>query len=245
MTTPCPHPKPATDKCGRYRNRRTAKCDRAEQQKSHASFGLGAAGKGPAIAGHLAGGPPVPVARAGRCGGEDRHRPHTCWRAAQQPSQPSEPVRAIDERTRARHAAVHDLLDQGMGLLECSRRLGRALNTVKRYARPATAEQLQRPPRYGRTLVDPYREHLRGRLATEPNVPVTRLLAEIRELGYTGSANLLVRYLNHGRAQAERAAPAAAPRRVDHEQNHRAARTRPQPPRRAAGRLPAPHRPRR
>jgi hypothetical protein len=43
-------------------------------------------------------------------------------------------------------------------------------------------------------------------------VPVTRLLAEIRELGYSGSANLLVRYLNQGRAGAERAAP--PPRRV-------------------------------
>jgi hypothetical protein len=104
------------------------------------------------------------------------------------------------------------------------------LNTVKRYARATTAEELARPPRYGRTLVDPYREHLRRRLAAEPAVPVTRLLAEIRELGYTGSANLLVRYLNQGRAQAERAAP--SPRRLvgwimsrptelpNHERNH-------------------------
>ncbi len=132
----------------------------------------------------------------------------TCWRAAQQ----SGPTRPIDERTRARHAAVHQLLGQGVGLLECSRQLGWALNTVKRYARAATAEQLQRPPRHGRTLVDPYREHLRRGLAAEAIVPVTRLLAEIRELGYTGSANLLVRYLNQGRAHAERAAP--PPRRL-------------------------------
>jgi hypothetical protein len=92
----------------------------------------------------------------------------TCWHAAQQPG----PMRPIDERTRARHAAVHELLDRGLGLLECARRLGWALNTVKRYARAATADQLQRPPRYGRTLVDPYREHLRHRLAAEPDVPV-------------------------------------------------------------------------
>jgi hypothetical protein len=121
-------------------------------------------------------------------------------------------VRAIDQRTRARHAAVHELLDQGVGLLECARRLGWALNTVKRYARAATAEHLARPPRYGRTLVDPYRDHLRRRLATEPDVAVTQLLAEIRELGYTGSANLLMRYLNQGRAATERAVP--APRRL-------------------------------
>ena len=130
-----------------------------------------------------------------------------CWRA-----QPSGPGRAIDERTRARHAAVHELLGHGVGLLECSRRLGWALNTVKRYARAATAEELQRPPRYGRTLIDPYRDHRRRRLAAEPNVPITRLLDKIRELGFTGSANLLVRYLNQGRAHAERASP--PPRRL-------------------------------
>jgi hypothetical protein len=42
-------------------------------------------------------------------------------------------------------------------------------------------------------------------LAAEPDLGVTRLLAEIRKLGYTGSANLLVRYLNQGRAATERA----------------------------------------
>jgi len=41
----------------------------------------------------------------------------------------------------------------------------------QRYARAATAEQLARPPRYGRTLVDPYRDHLRRRLATDPTSP--------------------------------------------------------------------------
>jgi hypothetical protein len=132
---------------------------------------------------------------------------NSCWRAGSCGS-----TRPIDERTRARHAAVHALLGQGVGLLECARRLGWALNTVKRYARAATAEHLARPARYGRTLVDPYRDHLRRRLATEPDVAVTQLLAEIRELGYTGSANLLMRYLNQGRAATERAVP--APRRL-------------------------------
>ncbi len=131
----------------------------------------------------------------------------SCWRA-----QPSGPGRPIDERTRTRHAAVHELLGHGVGLLECSRQLGWALNTIKRYARAATAQELQRPPRYGRTLIDPYREHLRRWLADEPGVAVTRLLGEIRELGYTGSANLLVRYLNQGRAHDQRAAP--PPRRL-------------------------------
>ncbi|MEO3781623.1 ISL3 family transposase [Micromonospora sp. B11E3] len=130
-----------------------------------------------------------------------------CW----QPG-PPRPDRPLDERTRQRHAAVHALLDEGVGLLECARRLGWALNTVKRYARAATAEDLQRPPRYRETLVDPFRDHLRRRRAEEPSVATTRLLAEIRDQGYTGSANLLVRYLNQGRADAERTPP--PPRRL-------------------------------
>lgn len=36
--------------------------------------------------------------------------------------------------TRERWKQVHDLLDQGVGLLACARRLGVSLNTVKRYA---------------------------------------------------------------------------------------------------------------
>ncbi|MGW5791352.1 ISL3 family transposase [Saccharopolyspora sp. NPDC003752] len=117
---------------------------------------------------------------------------------------------ALAERTRERFAAVHELLNQGVGLLECARRLGWALNTVKRYARAERVEDLLRPPRYGRCLVDAHRDHVRKRLAE--NIPVTRILAEIRELGYTGSANLPVRYINQGRADPQRRTP--SPRRL-------------------------------
>ncbi len=79
-----------------------------------------------------------------------------------------------------------------------------ALNTVKRNARMPEPQALRITPTYRPTLVDPYRDHLRARRTADPAVPVTRLLAEIRELGYTGSANLLVRYLNQGRAEGDR-----------------------------------------
>ena len=52
----------------------------------------------------------------GRGGGEDRHRPQHLL--APDRSSQSRPGAAIDERTRARHAAVHELLDQGVGLLD-------------------------------------------------------------------------------------------------------------------------------
>jgi transposase len=95
--------------------------------------------------------------------------------------------------TRERWQQVHDLLDQGFGLLACARRLGVSLNTVKRYARHGEPDHMVRPPVYRACLVDPYRDHLRERRDEEPAVPITHVLAEIREQGYTGSADLLVR----------------------------------------------------
>ena len=71
-------------------------------------------------------------------------------------------------------------------------------------------QALRIAPAYRLTLVDPYRDHLRERPQTDPAVPATQLLREIRELGHSGSANLLVRYLNQGRAAGDR--PVTTPR---------------------------------
>jgi Transposase len=112
-----------------------------------------------------------------------------CW-ATVNPPRPG----GIRERTtRERWHKVHALLDAGVGLLDCARRLDLALNTIKRYARIPEPPAERIAPRYRHTLVDPYREHLRTRCAAEPGVPVTHLLHEIKQMGYTGSANLLVR----------------------------------------------------
>ncbi|MEV6814788.1 ISL3 family transposase [Micromonospora sp. NPDC051296] len=132
----------------------------------------------------------------------------TCWATADLP--PQDGKRAVT--TRQRWQQVHDLLDKGVGLLECARRLNLGLNTVKRYARISQPERLVRAPHYRPTLVDPYRDHLRRRREQDPAVGATQLLAEIRELGYTGSLNLLYRYITQGRVEADR--PALSPRRL-------------------------------
>jgi len=116
------------------------------------------------------------------------------------------------ETTLERWRQVHDLRSRGAGLLDCSRRLGLSLNTVKRYDRASEPERLQRVPKYRPTLVDPYRDYLRRRREEEPGVPVQQLLREIRERGYPGSSNLLVRYINQGRLDTER--PHIAPRKA-------------------------------
>ena len=124
----------------------------------------------------------------------------SCWAPAGPPRRDGKHAETTAERWRQ----VHDLLGKGTGLLECSRRLGLSLNTVKRYARAAEPERMVRAPRYRATLVDPYRDHLRKRRAEDPAVPVQQLLREIRELGYQGSSNLLVRYITQGRVESDR-----------------------------------------
>ncbi|MGW0486461.1 ISL3 family transposase [Nonomuraea sp. NPDC003214] len=131
-----------------------------------------------------------------------------CWATVN----PPRPAGVHEQSTRERRRQIHDLLDKGVGLLECARRLNLSLNTVKRYARTREPEALRRAPRYRPTLVDPYRDHLRERRATDPAVAVQQLFREIKDLGYTGSLNLLYRYITQGRAAGER--PVITPRRL-------------------------------
>ena len=131
-----------------------------------------------------------------------------CWATAVNPTRPGG-VR--EQTTRERWQQVHNLLDQGVGLLECARRLNLALNTVKRYARMKEPTGDRLAPRYKPTLVDPYRDHLRTRRAEDPAVPVLQLFREIKELGYTGSLNLLYKYITQGRAEGDK--PVTTPQR--------------------------------
>ncbi|MEV7870731.1 transposase [Streptomyces sp. NPDC088124] len=108
------------------------------------------------------------------------------------------------QTTLERRHQVHGLLDQGVGLLECARRLQLALNTVKRYARADRPERMLRVPKYRTSLVEPSREHLRKRRAEDPSVPVEHLFEEIKALGLTGCLNLLHKYISQGRADADR-----------------------------------------
>ena len=114
--------------------------------------------------------------------------------------------------TLERWQQVRDLRAQGVGLAGCARRLGLALNTVKRYDRAEAPEKLRRAAQYRPTLVDPYRDYLRKRRSEEPGVAVQQLLREIRELGYAGSSNLLVGLPQPGPRRRAAVAPVAPAR---------------------------------
>jgi len=116
------------------------------------------------------------------------------------------------QRTRARHKAVHALLDQGASHGQIMRRLHLSRNAVKKYAGAERAEQLIHGPKYSTTLVDPFRDYLRKRREQEPSVTTWALLGEIKAMGYQGGQSLLYRYLGHGRADIEH--PPPSPRRL-------------------------------
>ncbi len=108
------------------------------------------------------------------------------------------------QTTLERWHQVHGLLDQGVDLLECARPVQLALNTVKRYARADRPERMLHVPKCRASLVDTYREHLRNCRAEDPVVPVKHLFDEIKALGFTGYLNLMHKYINQCRADADR-----------------------------------------
>jgi hypothetical protein len=59
------------------------------------------------------------------------------------------------QTTLERWHQVHSLLEKGVGLRECARRLQPALNTVKRYARADRPERMLRVPKYHASHVRP------------------------------------------------------------------------------------------
>jgi transposase len=116
------------------------------------------------------------------------------------------------QRARARHAAVHALLNQGLPNGAIARRLHMSPSTARKYARAEHAGQLITGSRQRTTLAGPFRGYLRHRRAQEPDVPTWTLLEEIKAMGYQGGSTLLYRYLGQGRAGGDD--PPPSPRRL-------------------------------
>lgn len=133
--------------------------------------------------------------------------------AQPQPPQPKGSTRFAD-RTRAKHARIHELKAAGHSLRGIARQLGMGHNTVIRYAHAATPEELlwgqwtNKP-----SAVDDFKPYLHQRWeAGEHNA--TRLLKEITTLGYRGSYAALSDYLRPMRAPHPVAPPAPSVRKV-------------------------------
>lgn len=103
------------------------------------------------------------------------------------------------DRTRARHASVHSLLEAGHSLRSVQRQLGMAWHTVKRFADAAKPEDLFTGQWQNRSSVlDDYKPYLDDRW-NEGVTNAWKLWEEIVPLGYKGSYQRVRAYLREKR----------------------------------------------
>jgi transposase len=121
---------------------------------------------------------------------------------------------ALAARTRQRYAQVQALRAQGLGITPITARTGLARQTVRRFARAASVDELLAKAGHGRpSLLDDYEPYLRQRW-DEGCANARRLHAELRQRGYTGSYGAVANYILPFR-RAGAAPPAAPPKTRD------------------------------
>jgi hypothetical protein len=106
-------------------------------------------------------------------------------------------------------AAVQALREQGKGIKTIMRELGLAKDTVRRFARAASVEDLLATARDGRSsILDEFKPYLHHRFNLG-HTNGSQLFTEIQAQGYRGSLGTVLGYLRPFRARG--AAPAAVP----------------------------------
>jgi len=140
---------------------------------------------------------------------------HHCLRAAAAPAQaaPAEPeprppapaaaagtadpparTRRLAERTRARYAEVQECLARGLSRAAVSRELDLDIQTVRRFANAACAEEVLGKAEHRVTKLDPYIDLVNQRW-NEGVTNAAAIAAELRTLGFKGDAQAIRRYL--------------------------------------------------
>jgi len=103
-------------------------------------------------------------------------------------------TRALAERTRARYAAVQESLARGLSRSAVSRELNLDIQTVRRFANAACAEELLGKDEHRSTKLDAYIDMVNQRW-NEGVTSAEAITAELRALGFKGSAQTVRRYL--------------------------------------------------
>jgi Transposase len=103
-------------------------------------------------------------------------------------------ARRLTHRTRERHAAVHEALDRGLSRSAVSRELNLDIQTVRRFANAGSADELLGKAENRTTCLDPWTDVVNQRW-NEGVTSATAITAELRGLGFKGSAQVVRRYL--------------------------------------------------
>lgn len=111
-----------------------------------------------------------------------------------EPAAAPERTRRLAERTRARYAAVHESLARGLSRAATSRELNLDIQTVRRFANAACAEELLGKAEHRRTRLDPYID-LASQRWNEGVTNAETIAAELRVVGFKGDVQAVRRYL--------------------------------------------------
>lgn len=112
-------------------------------------------------------------------------------------------ARRSADRTRDRHQEIHALIAKGLTLRAIARELGLARNTVRKFARAGTAEELSEGKWQGRaSILDDYKPYLHQR-CQEGCTSATKLFEEIKTAGFRGGYSVVRDYLQPLRAGAK------------------------------------------
>jgi transposase len=128
------------------------------------------------------------------------------------PSGPGERTDRWAVRARERHAAVHALVADGVGVKAICRQLNLARGTVRRFARAETVEELLTRNETGRrpSLLEQFKPYLHERF-NAGCTNATVLFTEITARGYRGGPTLVRHYLHQFRTTARIPPPPRKP----------------------------------
>ena len=121
----------------------------------------------------------------------------------------------IPDRTRARHADVHRPLAEGRSYRQVAAGLGLSRNTVRRFARAASPDELLASDGTGRqpSILDEHAAYLAERW-NAGCTNAARLHQEFRDRGYRGEPSYIRQYLARYRGATTAPAPVSAPPKV-------------------------------
>jgi transposase len=117
---------------------------------------------------------------------------------------------AFVTRIRERYAAVRALHAKDLGIRAITRELGLDRKTARRFVQADEVEELIAKTNSRYSLLDKYKPYLNQRW-TSGHTNVSRLIAEIRDQGYRGSAQTVYRYVRPFRAGRTTPAVTVAP----------------------------------
>jgi len=96
---------------------------------------------------------------------------------------------------------VMHYLQEGLSKSETARRLGVNRSTIHRYLKSGKDGPRYEPRPPQQSVIDPFKDYMRGRLESYPELSATRLMAEIIEIGYKGKYTTVKDFIRRVRPQ--------------------------------------------